>query len=572
MASTESANGGGVHASVESAATRLLHDLVAGQNEVLELIARGEALRPTLDKLLRVIEAQCPDTLSSILLLDPDGVHLRHGATPRLPESFTRAIDGEPIGPRAGSCGTAAFRREAVIVEDIADDPLWDEYRAVALEHGLRACWSTPILDAEQRVLGTFALYFRTTGRPDERHRRLIAISTDIAAIAIVRDLETQRMRRREAQLAEAQRIAQLGSYEWDPATNTVARSDELCRIFGVPPDEFEPTFEGYIQRVHPEDRGTTRSIIERAFRDSSRFEFEERIVQPGGAIRLLRSQGNWIADKPGGPKKLVGICQDITERRQAEEQIRRTELLQAKNEELKAFAYTVSHDLKAPLRGIAGYARELDRRHRPGLDDRALWCVTQILTATSNLDCLIEDLLQYSRLDAETPVLTDVDLAATIEGILNDRKPVILEQRTDVALQVPAARLRTWERGLVQLMTNLIDNALKYTRTVRHARVEISSCETRDCMRIAVADNGIGFDMKHHDRIFGLFNRLVTPEEFEGTGAGLAIAKKVVEKMGGRISATSTPGSGATFVVELPHDGAAAADVPLRRPAADVR
>jgi GAF domain-containing protein len=147
----------------------------------LELIAQNAPLPQTLDLLVRVIEALSPDMLGSILLLDPDGIHVRHGAAPNLPEAYVRAIDGEPIGPAAGSCGTAAYRREPVIVEDIATDPLWENYREFALSHGLRACWSTPICEEsgpdEQHVLGTFALYFRSPRRPNARHRELIEMA-----------------------------------------------------------------------------------------------------------------------------------------------------------------------------------------------------------------------------------------------------------------------------------------------------------------------------------------------------------------------------------------------------------
>jgi GAF domain-containing protein len=161
-------------------------ELLQTQNRVLELVARGTPLNESLDFCLRAIEAQSPGMLSSILLLDEDGVHVRHAAAPSLPESYVRAIDGLAIGPHAGSCGTAAYRGEAVIVDDIATDPLWAEYRDLALQHDLRACWSTPILDEERRVLGTFALYFRTPGRPSPRHRHLIDITTYTAAKAIV--------------------------------------------------------------------------------------------------------------------------------------------------------------------------------------------------------------------------------------------------------------------------------------------------------------------------------------------------------------------------------------------------
>jgi PAS domain S-box-containing protein len=665
--------------------------LLAGQNHVLELIARGAPLHDSLDALLRVIEAQCVGTLCSILVLDPDGVHIRHGAAPSLPESFTRAVDGQPIGPYAGSCGTAAFRREPVVVEDIATDPLWDSYRAIALPHGLRACWSTPIFDAERRVLGTFALYSRSPGRPGGRHRQLIDISTHIAAIALVKHAETEALRaseerlrlaisggnvgiwewdvetgrvicsdqmktilgwpsdtasltlamfldaihdedrhridrtlrsaldtradfdaecrvvrpdgsirwvatksrgdydaggrpvrmmgvvldindrkeaeeeinRRETQLAEAQKIAHLGSYEWDVRTGVVFRSEELYAIFGLTHDQFAPTFEGYLERVHPDDRSTTEGTIRAAFNSCTPFDFEERIVRPAGVIRRLRSQGKWICDATGQPSKLVGICQDVTERKQAEDEITRrrivAESLKARNEELKAFAYTVSHDLKAPLRGIVGYAQELERHHRAGLDERALWCLDRILIATRNLDRLIEDLLRYSHIEAETPIDADVNLMRLVDSILRDRQPVIMEHCAVVTLRLEARSIHTWERGLRQVLTNLIDNAIKYSRNACPPRIEIASHERDDRVQISVSDNGIGFDLKYHDRIFGLFNRLVRQEEFEGTGAGLAIVKKVVEKLHGCVWAQSQPGSGATFLVELPAGATAA-------------
>src|SRR5262249_54837913 len=161
---------------------------------------------------------------------------------------------------------------------------------------------------------------------------------------------------------------------------------------------------------------------------------------------------------------------------------------------------------------------------------ERALFCLQQILTATHNLDRLIEDLLHYSRLDAETPTDTEVNLAHLVEAILRDRKPMILAQSAEVAVSLSLTSVRTWERGLLQVLTNLIENALKYSRDARPPYIHIASQELSNAFQIMIADNGIGFDMKYHDRIFGLFNRLVRQEEFEGTGAGLAIVKKVVE------------------------------------------
>ena len=159
---------------------------LAEQKQILEMIANDAPLAKTLEKLLQYTEAESPDMLSSILLLDEDG-RLHHGAAPRLPEDYLRGIDGMAIGPQVGSCGTAAFRREAVIVEDIQASPLWTCVVDLATKHGLRACWSTPIFDEQQRVLGTFAIYFRAPTRPTARHQELIAAVTHLAAIAIAR-------------------------------------------------------------------------------------------------------------------------------------------------------------------------------------------------------------------------------------------------------------------------------------------------------------------------------------------------------------------------------------------------
>jgi len=167
-------------------------------------------------------------------------------------------------------------------------------------------------------------------------------------------------------------------------------------------------------------------------------------------------------------------------------------------------------------------------------------------------LDQLIEDLLRYSRLESETPSPAEVDLHSLVEAILRDRDLTIKQQRIEVTVEIPFAALKTWERGLVQVLSNLIDNAIKYSRNASPPRLRIAATSLDRVWQIAVSDNGIGFDMKYHDRLFKLFNRLVRMEEFEGTGAGLAIARKVLDKQGGRIWAESAPGEGATFFIEL--------------------
>jgi diguanylate cyclase (GGDEF)-like protein/PAS domain S-box-containing protein len=165
-----------------------------GERRVLQALAAGAPLERALEQLCRLVEEQYPSALCSVLLLDAEGQHLRHGAAPSLPQAFQRAADGIPVGPHAGSCGTAAHFNRQVIVSDIATDELWSQARGLALEHGLRACWSTPIPGTEQAVLGTFAVYFRTPRTPAPGEVALVARATDIARIAIERSAAERRI------------------------------------------------------------------------------------------------------------------------------------------------------------------------------------------------------------------------------------------------------------------------------------------------------------------------------------------------------------------------------------------
>jgi PAS domain S-box-containing protein len=171
----------------------LAHKLQVAETRILELIAAGAPLTEVLEMLVLAIEEQEPATLGSILLLD--GATVRHGAAPSLPAEYSRAITGRTIGPQAGSCGTAAYLRRPIFVSDIESDPLWTDYREIARPHGLRACWSTPILASDGRVLGTFALYYREPRAPDDATLALIARATHVAGIAIERRLVDEQLR-----------------------------------------------------------------------------------------------------------------------------------------------------------------------------------------------------------------------------------------------------------------------------------------------------------------------------------------------------------------------------------------
>lgn len=175
-----------------------------GQSKVLEMIAANKPLSQTLTRLVVLIEQQSPGMLCSVLLLSEDGDHIRHGAAPSLPEDYVKAIDGAPIGPKNGSCGTAMYRGERVIVTDILEDPLWEDYRELAAPTGLRACWSTPILSGRGKVLGSFAMYYREPRVPTGDEAGLTDVATRIAGLAIEHQAARETLQRTQAQLAQA--------------------------------------------------------------------------------------------------------------------------------------------------------------------------------------------------------------------------------------------------------------------------------------------------------------------------------------------------------------------------------
>lgn len=222
-------------------------------------------------------------------------------------------------------------------------------------------------------------------------------------------------------------------------------------------------------------------------------------------------------------------------------------------NRELKSFTYSVTHDIKAPLRGIIGYSQELLKRHTNGLSERAKYCIKQIDSAAHGLENLIQDLLLYTKIEFDLPTSVEVNIKELVESILISRANVIKEFNTNIVLDLNATEIKCWERGLNQSLSNLIDNAIKYSSKTINPEVIISSKEIDNKILISIKDNGIGFDMNFHDKIFELFNRLADQSIYEGTGAGLAIVKRLITKMKGKIWAESELSKGSTFFIELP-------------------
>lgn len=300
----------------------------AGQRRVLELIAADAPLQETLDEIVRLIEAQSPELMGSILLADEDGLHLHHGAAPTLPADYVRTIDGQATGPRAGSCGTAAYRRAPVIVEDIETDPLWSDDRAIAHAYGLRACWSTPIFDPQHRLIGTFAIYLRHPGRPSERHNQLIEMATHTAAIAIAKDRAQRERVRAQAALRNRELMFRL-VFENAAIGMTLANTEQKLmrsnRAFATMLGYTDAELRGrkVTDVVHPDDRAERLRLYQSLAADEiDHFQADLRYLRKDGTLMWGRLTASRVPHEGDTPQLNIGMIEDITERKRAEAHI----------------------------------------------------------------------------------------------------------------------------------------------------------------------------------------------------------------------------------------------------------
>ena len=288
-------------------------------------------------------------------------------------------------------------------------------------------------------------------------------------------------------------------------------------------------------------------------FRELSFWEqYKGRII---GVISLLLLQTGFIAvllverrRRRRAKEALNQLNAELEMRIEA-----RTAALNAKSRELETFAYSVAHDLKAPLRGIDGYSRLLLEEYGKSLDSEAQTFLQTIQDSTDEMNQLIDDLLAYSRLERREVKTDRIELAPILNSLVDEKRRETREQPVDFVINVNGATVLADASGLAQALRNYLDNAIKFTRKVADPHIEVGSEESAERCLLWVRDNGIGFDMKYHDRIFDIFQRLNVTEEYPGTGIGLAIVRKAMERMGGRAWAKSEPGHGATFYLEIP-------------------
>lgn len=433
----------------------------------------------------------------------------------------------------------------------------------------VRSYLAVPVVTRAGEVLG--GMFF---GHPDagvftERAERIVIGIASQASVAIENARLYARLEGVNESLTFSLSALALGDWNWDAVTDEMTISDRTAAIYGLPPG-IRGAREAMRTALHPDDRERARHAAARAAETGTDYEIEYRVQHPTGGLRWVAVKGRPRFGDDGRVVGMLGVVQDITERKRVELELResreklashaemlerhvaeRTEKLRETIGELEAFSYSVSHDMRTPLRSMHGYAQRLLKNHRASLDAEGIHHLERISVNAQRLEMLVRDVLTYSRVSKSDVPLAPVDLGRFLDELL----PTLgLAHREDmeIVVQKPLPVVYGHEAYLSQVFSNLIGNAVKFAAEGRRPRIEIKAAVRDREATISVCDNGIGIAEEHFPRIFEIFGRVYPDKKFEGTGIGLSIVRKAVQRMGGQVSVQSTLGQGSCFSFTL--------------------
>ena len=540
-----------------------------GERAVLELLASAAPLSDVLDRLARSYEEIFPGMLCTVLLLGEDGKTLHHGAAPSMPRSYCEAIDGAVIGPKTGSCGTAAYTGLATLVADIATDPLWEDFAALALEHDLRACWSVPVFSSRGNVLGTLAVYSRMPSSPDAEELAAIERGAQFAGLALERHDLMRSLRESQERLETL--VSNLPGMAYrcrKDAEWTMTYVSEGCEaITGYKREELEENrVIRYSRLMHEDDREVQTTRCREQIDSHKSYQGEYRLIDRYGRERWIHESASGVYDSDGGVLFVDGFVQDITaarraksEREQLDRKVRETQKL----ESLGVLAGGIAHDFNNLLGSVLGNANLAAMDLSP--DSPVQEYISQITEASVRAAELCNQMLAYSgkgRFVVETLDLGQlVEETAQMLRVSISKKAIL---RFNLESDLPRVEIDATQ--VRQVIMNLVINAseaigdescvITLSTGVVHidagyhdAVLMDSELEVGDYVVLEVTDDGCGMSPEMQAKIFDPF----FTTKFAGRGLGLAAVLGIARGHGGALEVRSEPGAGTSFRVLFP-------------------
>lgn len=424
-----------------------------------------------------------------------------------------------------------------------------------ALNEGLYECEYRYTRNNKSKVLSSRGKVFFEDGKPV----RMVGTVTDVTEKSRL----INQLRESEELNKQAQALTHTGNWKWTIADERIEWSDEMYRIYGLEPQSEVITFERFTTFIHPDDRDRRIKEISEAMRSGNASDYVMKINAGDGKEKMLKGKGQILKDKEGVTLGMLGTCQDITnEYLLSRELLKKNEQLLRKNRDLESFNFIASHDMQEPLRKIQFYSNRIAAEGTGIIPEWLNSYFKKICAASAHMQKIIEDFLVFYHVLNQNGALEKVNLDQVLEDLYQQNRECFNNPDAEFTLAgLPIVWGRTAQ--IRDLFRHLIDNAIKFRAPDRHARVSVTASsqniDNTSYAVISVADNGIGFDEKHSERIFDLFQRLHTREQYPGSGIGLTLCKRIAEDHGGWIEAKSSPGLGSVFSVFLPTDPSSA-------------
>ena len=391
-----------------------------------------------------------------------------------------------------------------------------------------------------------------------------------VALLVLIRDL-TQRRKLEELlaasqeRLLMAQRVARLGWFDWDIFKNISIASDEALQLHGLPPNSLRGGYEEWKRYVHPDDLFDIDRRFALALRNGGEHTYVTRVIWPDQSVHWLQVRIKVFQREDGTAERVLGVLLDVTDIKVAEELARiscqelerrvvlRTAALQESRQEMEAFVYSISHDLRAPLRAMGGFAQAVRQDEQERLSPTSRESLNRVEQAARRMDALICALVDYTGMQHREVALAPVALDDAVDHVLLSFNSKIQQKEASIVVHRPLASVTGDSFMLRMIVANLVSNALKFVAPHVRPQVTIWTEEHGGQVRLFVKDNGIGIEPEHLERVFKVFERLHSTEQYSGVGIGLAIARKGVERLGGKLGVTSNPGEGSCFWIEFP-------------------